>query len=45
MGEKPGRREAMDRMVKKMIKNGANRDYAKKKAVECAQRADKKEKK
>ena len=41
MGEKKGRRETIDRMVKQMVKNGFDQRYAKQKAIQCAVKADK----
>ena len=41
--EKQGRREQIDRMVQHMVQNGANASKAKKKAVECAVRADRRD--
>ena len=45
MGEVEGRREAMDRMVKQMVKSGFDRDYAKDKARQSAINLDKSNKK
>ena len=42
-GEREGRREAMDRMVRHMVQNGSNREYAKQKARECAIRKARRE--
>ncbi len=42
-GEKGGRREQIDRMVRHMVQNGANQNKAKQKAVECALRGDRRE--
>ena len=39
-GEKDGRRKQIDRMVQHMVQNGSDVNKAKKKAVECAIRAD-----
>ena len=40
-GEKPGRREQMDRFVKQMVKSGHDRKYIKSKAIELAVKKDK----
>lgn len=42
-GEKGGRRQQIDRMVQHMVQNGADIKKAKKKAVECAIRADRRD--
>jgi hypothetical protein len=44
-GEKQGAREAIDRMVKQMTDNGANRDYAYQKAREAAIKHERKNEK
>tara|TARA_R100000808_G_scaffold7939_1_gene22754 strand:- start:6208 stop:6351 length:144 start_codon:yes stop_codon:yes gene_type:complete len=44
-GEKQGYREAMDRMVRRMVDHGAKPDHAVKKAREAAIRKDKKDSK
>ena len=43
MGEKPGRREQMDRFVRQMVKEGYSHKAIKEKAIECALKADRKE--
>ena len=40
MGETKGRREQMDKFVKRMVKEGYSPKYIKTKARECAIRAD-----
>ena len=40
-GETPGRRTQMDRLVKQLVNSGNDLQYAKRKALECAIRADK----
>jgi hypothetical protein len=42
-GERTGRREQVERMTQYLIRNGADPDKAKKKAVKCAIKADKRE--
>lgn len=44
-GEKPGYREALQEMAKRMIDNGAPRDHAIQKAREAAIRKDRKDSK
>ena len=41
--EKQGRREQIDQMVRHMVQNGSDPKKAKKKAVECAVRADRRD--
>jgi len=43
MSERDGRREAMDRFVKQLVEGGNDHRYAKRKARECANRADRKD--
>ena len=45
MGEVEGRREAMDRMVKQMVKGGFDPKYAREKARQSAINLDKSNKK
>ena len=45
MSETKGRRVAMDRFTKQLVQAGTNHEYAKKKARECAIRADRKDEK
>ena len=40
-GEKPGTRDRIDAMVKQMVNGGASADYARKKAIHAAKKADK----
>ena len=42
-GERQGRREAMDRMVRRMVETGSDREYAQQKARESAIRKDRRE--
>ena len=42
-GEREGSREPRDRMVRHMVQNGSDREYAKQKARECAVRKDRRE--
>ena len=42
-GEKAGRREQIDRMTRYLVQNGADPNMAKKKAVKCAVKADKRQ--
>ena len=42
-GEKTGRREQVERMTRYLVQNGADPNKAKKKAVQCAVKADKRE--
>ena len=39
-GEKTGRREQVERMTQYLVENGADPNKAKKKAVQCAVKAD-----
>tara|TARA_R110000824_G_scaffold70637_2_gene181074 strand:+ start:248 stop:394 length:147 start_codon:yes stop_codon:yes gene_type:complete len=43
-GEKKGTREAMDRMVRQLVNNGTDRNYAKEKAREAAIKNERKTK-
>ena len=45
MGETKGRREQISRFVDSMVKQGFNPDYAKKKAIQCAVKADRRDSK
>jgi len=42
-GEKPGFREARDRMTRQLVEAGNRPDYAHRKATEAARRVDRKE--
>ena len=42
-GERKGRRDQMDKFVQKMTRQGFDRNYIKRKAVQCAIRADRKD--
>ena len=42
-GEKPGRRDQIDRFVRDMVKRGNDPRYAERKARECALRADRRD--
>jgi hypothetical protein len=42
-GEREGRREQMDRFVSNMVRSGGDPEYAKRKARECAVRADRRD--
>ena len=42
-GERQGQRETMDRFVKQLVEYGNSPAYARKKAKECAIRADRRE--
>jgi pyrroline-5-carboxylate reductase len=42
-GEKPGYRQAMERMTERLVKSGVPADKARKTAQDAAQRADRKE--
>lgn len=39
-GETPGMRDTMDRFQRQLVENGADPKYARQKAIEQAQRAD-----
>lgn len=45
MGETKGRREGMDRFVAQLVKHGNSPDYAKKRAIESAIKADRRDEK
>ena len=44
MGEKPGQREAMDRFIHRLVKNGVPAKEAKKEAIKQAVKNDRKTK-
>ena len=44
-GEKGGRREQINRMAKHLVQNGVEPQKAKKKAVQCAVKADRRDEK
>ena len=42
MGERPGQREKINKLVEQMVRHGANADHAKAKARQAAIREDRK---